>query len=37
MVAIGEAAVSGAFVSIDSIVAAAALLPDDWDPFAASV
>lgn len=37
MVAIGDAAQSGKFVAIDSTVAVAALLPDDWDPLAATV
>jgi len=37
MVAIGEAAESGAFVPVESTVAVAELLPDDWDPHAATV
>jgi len=37
MVAIGEAAESGAFVPVESSVAIAELLPDDWDPHAATV
>jgi predicted dehydrogenase len=37
MVAIGESAASGVFVAIDSTVAAAPPLPDDWDPHAATV
>ena len=37
MVAIGEAADSGAFVSVESTVAVAELLPKDWDPMAATV
>ncbi len=37
MVAIGEAAESGAFVSVESTVGVAELLPDDWDPHAATV
>jgi predicted dehydrogenase len=37
MVAIGEAAESGAFVPIESTVGVAELLPDDWDPHAATV
>jgi predicted dehydrogenase len=37
MAAIGEAAETGAFVPIESTVAVADLLPDDWDPLAATV
>src|SRR5258706_2566904 len=37
MVAIGEAAESGSFVSVESTVGGAELLPDDWDPHAATV
>ena len=37
MVAIGESAMSGEFVAIESTVAAAEPLPEDWDPLAATV
>jgi predicted dehydrogenase len=37
MVAIGEAADSGAFVPVESTVGVAELLPDDWDPHVATV
>ena len=37
MVGIGESAASGAFVAIDSTVAVAPPLPDDWDPLAATI
>ena len=37
MVAIGEAAGSGAFVPVESTVAIAELLPDEWDPHAATI
>jgi hypothetical protein len=37
MSAIGESADSGAFVTVESTVAVAEPLPDDWDPRAATV
>ena len=37
MAAIGESAEAGAFVAVDSRVAPADPLPDDWDPLAATV
>ncbi|HXU86554.1 MAG TPA: Gfo/Idh/MocA family oxidoreductase [Verrucomicrobiae bacterium] len=37
MSAIGESADNGAFVAVDSTVAAAEPLPDDWDPRAATI
>jgi predicted dehydrogenase len=37
MVSIAESAETGAFVPVTSTVEAAAPLPDDWDPFAATV
>ena len=37
MVAIGESAAAGEFVAVDSRVAVAEPLPDDWDPLASTV
>jgi hypothetical protein len=37
MIAIGEAAATDAFVTVESTVARAEPLPDDWDPLAWTV